>query len=64
MRIQEAMIDPLIGAVSEELTTSSSGEATLSIRLKLSYMPEDCNILPVLPAVASGLLTRPVIKQV
>jgi hypothetical protein len=59
MRIQEALIDPVIGAGSEDLTTSSSGEATLSIRLKLSYMLEDCNILPVLSAVASGLLTRP-----
>jgi hypothetical protein len=46
MRIQEAKIDPVIGSGSEDLTTSSSGEATLSIRLKLSYLVEDCNLSP------------------
>jgi hypothetical protein len=43
MRTQEATIDPVIGSGSEDLTTSSSDEATLSITLKLSYMLEDCN---------------------
>src|ERR1700731_3911791 len=46
MRIQEAKIDPVIGSGSEDLTTSSSGEATLSIRLKLSYLVENCNLSP------------------
>jgi len=46
MRIQDAKIDPVIGSGSEDLTTSSSGEATLSIRLKLSYLVEDCNLSP------------------
>jgi len=46
MRIQEATIDPVIGSGSEDLTTSSWGEATLSITLKLSYLLEDCNFSP------------------
>ena len=44
MRIQEAMTGPVTGSGLEGLTTLSWGEATLSIALKLSYLPEDCNL--------------------